>query len=82
MVRLQRHLDTRGAAARLVLQVHDELVLELPAEEVQSIGCLVKEVMEGACSLDVPLVVDTAAGGNWRDLGPLDLKSGDVEPVS
>ena len=71
MVRLAPELRRRGSGARLLLQVHDELLLEVPAEEVAAVGQLVKEVMEGACELAVPLVVEVAAGNNWRDLQPL-----------
>ena len=71
MVRLPRELERQGTAARLLLQVHDELLLEVPADAVAAVGRLVKEVMEGACELAVPLVVEAAAGHNWRDLEPL-----------
>jgi DNA polymerase-1 len=49
----------------ILLQVHDELVLEAPAEEVEAASTLVREKMEGAVSLDVPLVIDIGIGDNW-----------------
>src|SRR6185436_11778555 len=65
MARLHGALRDGGFAARLLLQVHDELVLEAPAEEVESVATLVKGHMEGAASLEVPLVVEVGVGDNW-----------------
>jgi DNA polymerase-1 len=67
MARLHGALRDGGFAARLLLQVHDELVLEAPAEEVERVATLVKEHMEGAASLEVPLVVEVGVGDNWLD---------------
>ncbi len=67
MARLHRALGEGGSAAHLVLQVHDELVLEAPASEVARVTALVKEHMEGAATLKVPLVVDVGVGENWLD---------------
>jgi DNA polymerase I len=65
MVRLDQALAERRLASRLVLQVHDELVLEAPDEEVETVSELVGEVMEGAASLRVRLVVDVGSGRDW-----------------
>ncbi len=65
MVRIDRALA--GFQGRLLLQVHDELVLEAPEEEVESVQQIVKREMEGACVLDVPLTVEVGVGVNWRD---------------
>ena len=54
-------------ARRLVLQVHDELIVECPQEEAEAVQRLVKEEMEAVVSLPVPLVADTAAGKSWAD---------------
>jgi len=51
-----------------VLQVHDELLFEVPADETNEITALVKSEMEGVVKLNVPLVADLAFGENWRDL--------------
>jgi DNA polymerase-1 len=51
----------------MLLQVHDELVLEAPQEEVEAIRALVRRHMEGAASLAVPLVADIGVGDNWLD---------------
>lgn len=67
MVRLHAALRDGGGSARLLLQVHDELVLEAPLDEVASVSALVKACMEGAASLEVPLVVDVGVGDNWLD---------------
>jgi DNA polymerase-1 len=65
MVRIDRGLA--GWKAKLLLQVHDELVLEAPPEEVDSLKALLKKEMQGVKELSVPLVVDVGAGANWRD---------------
>ena len=67
MVRLHRALRDQRFAARLLLQVHDELVLEAPLEEVERVSDLVKRHMEGAAQLKVPLVVEVGVGDNWLD---------------
>ncbi len=54
--------------ARMILQVHDELVLEVPEDRVQEVARVVVSVMEGACKLDAPLRANAAAGTNWRDV--------------
>ena len=61
-------LDARLAevpSARMLLQVHDELVLECDAADAPRVAALARETMEGVASLAVPLTVDTASGPNW-----------------
>ena len=65
MIRLDRALTEKGLASRLVLQVHDELVLESPDREVEPLTALLREVMEGAASLRVRLAVEVGAGRDW-----------------
>jgi DNA polymerase-1 len=60
-------LRDRGYRTRMLLQVHDELVLESPPEEAAGIRNLVKREMESVYKLRVPLVVDVGMGANWRD---------------
>jgi DNA polymerase-1 len=55
----------------MLLQVHDELVLETPPEEIETIASLVRTTMEDAYELAVPLRVDVEVGPNWRDLTPI-----------
>ena len=68
MLRLERELRTRGLETKMLLQVHDELVLEAPEPEVELVKQLVKECMEGAHALSVPLDVEVSVGKNWRDM--------------
>ncbi|WP_144184481.1 DNA polymerase I [Elioraea rosea] len=65
MVRLPRALAAAGLAARMLLQVHDELLFEVPEGEAEATASAVKQVMEGAATLRVPLVVETGAAPNW-----------------
>lgn len=67
MVRLHRAIRERGLGAGMVLQVHDELVLEVPESELEPAKVLVKSEMEGAASLRVPLIVSLGTGKNWVD---------------
>lgn len=68
MVRLYRALGEGDLRSRMLLQVHDELVLEVPHEEVGTVEPLVVEIMEGAYPLDAPLRVDVHTGPTWGDL--------------
>ncbi len=68
MLRLDREIRSRGLEAKMLLQVHDELVLEAPDSEVETIKALVKECMEGAHAISVPLDVEVSVGANWRDM--------------
>jgi DNA polymerase-1 len=68
MIRLHRRLAEEGLAGRMLLQVHDEVVLEVPEDEVASTAEVVREAMEGAITLDVPLKVDVEMGKNWLDM--------------
>ena len=65
MINVSRELKRFNNAARIVLQVHDELVLEVPVEMEDEVGQLVKEQMEGAAKLDVALTVDISTGRSW-----------------
>ncbi len=70
MVNLHRRLKDEGYAAAMIIQVHDELVLELPEDELDAVTEMVREEMESAIALDVPLVVDIGYGANWMDAKP------------
>jgi len=67
MIELYRRLGDSDLAAHLLLQVHDELVLECPASELDAVQALVVECMEGAAELSVPLKVDTGSGRTWLE---------------
>jgi DNA polymerase-1 len=68
MIRIDAELLERGLASRMTLQVHDELVFEVPESEVEAVSRLVKNEMENAHPLSVPLLVEIGVGKNWRDL--------------
>ena len=65
MVRIQRALQEEGHRSRMILQVHDELVFDVPKDEVDAMTRLVKEHMEQAVELAVPLEVEVQTGANW-----------------
>ena len=67
MIRLPTALIEAGLSATMLLQVHDELIFEVPDKEVEDTKVMVKKVMEGAAHLDVPLVVDAGSGANWAE---------------
>lgn len=67
MVRVANALDQGGFAARLILQVHDELIFDVPKNEVEQVLPLVKKMMEEAFVLSVPLVADVGTGESWYD---------------
>jgi DNA polymerase-1 len=68
MISLDRKLTERKLKTRMVLQVHDELLFEVPLAETDEVAALVRAEMEGVVKLKVPLVADLAFGPNWRDL--------------
>ncbi|HNT77452.1 MAG TPA: DNA polymerase I [Anaerolineae bacterium] len=68
MLRLDRMLKERGLRARMILQVHDELVLETPQDEVEATIATLREAMGGAFELVVPLKVDVEIGQNWLEM--------------
>ena len=67
MIRIRSELRDAGLASRLLVQVHDELLFEVPAPELDHLGEIVVRNMEGAMSLTVPLRVDAGAGHSWYD---------------
>ena len=67
LVRLDRALADQGVASRLVLQVHDEVILEVPDDEADQVSALVMDGMAGAFELRVPLEVNLAFGDTWAD---------------
>ncbi|HUY56605.1 MAG TPA: DNA polymerase I [Candidatus Micrarchaeaceae archaeon] len=76
MIRTAMALRASGSSARILLQVHDELLFEAPREAVAEIAELAAEGMSHAIELSVPLVVDLKSGPNWRDLSPLSRVAG------
>jgi DNA polymerase-1 len=76
MIRLHRALIEGGYRSRMTLQVHDELVLEVPPAELPAVSQLVRETMVGAYDLKAALKVDVEAGANWYEMAPMDSKVG------
>ena len=67
MINVSKRLRAEGLAARLILQVHDELIVECPEGEQNAVSLVLREEMEGAARLSVPLIAETRAGKSWFD---------------
>jgi DNA polymerase-1 len=67
MLAVDRELRARGLAAQLILQVHDELLLDVPSAELAAVREVVRDCMESAIDLSVPLRVDMGTGDNWLE---------------
>jgi DNA polymerase-1 len=67
MIRIDAALRAAALEAKMLLQVHDELVFEFPSDEEAALRSLVEREMTTAVALDVPLVVDIGTGANWLD---------------
>src|SRR5262245_50814989 len=70
MIRVSERLKREGLSAKMILQVHDELLLEVPEAEVESTTQVVRAEMESVYELAVPLVVDVGVGHNWLEAKP------------
>jgi DNA polymerase-1 len=68
LIRLHERLAADRSPARMLLSVHDEVLLEVPRSEVEDVAPIVRQVMEGALKLDVPLDVDIKTGGDWESM--------------
>lgn len=75
MIEVHRRLQSEEFEARLLLQIHDELVLEAPADQIEALAAMIRETMSGVAELRVPLVVDIAAGDNWENCERLEQPS-------
>ena len=67
MIKVTASLEEKGLKAKLILQIHDELILETPVDEVEIVKEILKYEMEHAAALDVPIVADVGVGKNWYD---------------
>ena len=67
MVNVHRRLVDEGLSARLILQVHDELIVECPEAEAETVRSILKDAMENAVTLSVPLYVDAHIGHSWAE---------------
>jgi DNA polymerase-1 len=68
MIDIFKYLKESGSNTRMLLQVHDELLFEVPDEELSAIAPLVKQLMEKAMKLDVPIIAEMKAGANWNEM--------------
>ena len=68
MIRIDEELRSRKLRSRMLLQVHDELLFEVPEDEIELMRGLVREKMESVHTLSVPLLVELGVGPNWRDV--------------
>jgi DNA polymerase-1 len=67
MIEVDRRLEEEAFQARMLLSVHDEIVLEVPPEEIDPVGGMVRDAMETIWDLAVPLKVNLATGANWAE---------------
>jgi DNA polymerase-1 len=72
MLRLSERIRTASFPAKLLLQIHDELVFDVPEQHVRELAAIVREEMAHAIDLEVPLVIDLSAGDNWLDVETID----------
>jgi DNA polymerase-1 len=70
MLKVDEEFRRAALGARLLMQVHDELLVEAPSKNAEKAAAILKKEMESAVSLDVPLVVDVGIGDNWMDAKP------------
>jgi DNA polymerase-1 len=73
LIRLHERLSAERSPARMLLSVHDEILLEVPQDDLEPMARMVREIMEGALKLDVPLDVDVKSGADWESMTPLEL---------
>ena len=67
MIKVSERLQREQLRARLILQIHDELILECPHDELEQVKTLLQQEMENACSLSVRLTAEVSVGENWYD---------------
>ncbi len=67
MVQIDKQLSEEKLKAKLIMQVHDELVIESPDEEISTVSAILKECMEKVVSWDIPMSVEIGVGKNWKE---------------
>jgi DNA polymerase-1 len=67
MIKMHDWIQTEAPDVRMILQVHDELIFEVPVAKEAEVSAKIKEIMEAAADLDVPLVVELGSGANWDE---------------
>ena len=68
MIKMQSELERRKLKTKMILQIHDELLFDVPSEELDLIKTLVPKIMQQAAQLDVPLIADANWGHNWYEV--------------
>ncbi|MEY8263420.1 MAG: DNA polymerase, partial [Bermanella sp.] len=67
MINMHRWIAEEALDVKMILQVHDELIFEVPVAKLDSVRAKITEIMEAAVQLDVPLLVDAGVGDNWHE---------------
>src|SRR5690606_18584316 len=78
MIKIEEDFRARGLTAAMILQVHDELIFEVPEQELEVVAELVRDTMENVMTLQVPLEVDVKVGPNWYDMVAWERKRADA----
>lgn len=73
MVEISKELKKRGLVTKMILQVHDELVFEVPKKELKEVAKMARQIMEECFPLSVPIKVDLKSGPNWADTAPINV---------
>jgi len=73
LIRLHERLSADRSPARMLLSVHDEVLLEVPRGEEVGLAATVREILAGALKLDVPLDVDIKSGADWESMAPMEI---------
>ena len=76
MIGVQSAIREKGLSARMILQIHDELLFDLPSQELAPLASLVKDKMENVLKLDVPVKVDIKEGNNWLEMSSYEIGRG------
>ena len=71
MLRVPIGLKKEGLNAKMLLQVHDEIVLECPIDELEQTAAMVSQIMQAAYPLQIPLKTDSRSGPNWNEMSPI-----------
>ena len=67
MIKMHEWIQAEAPDVRMIMQVHDELIFEVPEAKLEAVSAKIKTIMESAADLDVPLVVDLGSGANWDE---------------
>ena len=68
MIEIDKEITKRNLKTKMIIQVHDELIFNVPNEEIEEVTKLVTELMENTCKLEVPLKVEVDYGNNWYNV--------------